>query len=388
MNLPLGTFSTWLLGLLQDGPLPPLRAKVYRRVMELVILASTIITMVNTVPGVWSPHERWVALAGHVALAFLTLDYGLRLAAAWERGGGGWAAWRGMGEYAASPYGVFDLLAVAPFLVGELIGLPRDAATVFGLMRFLKLARYSPALDTLGAVLENELRPLASALFIIVLLAIFTSSLLYFAEREVNQYLDNLPKAMWWSIVTLATLGYGDVVPITPLGKVLGSIAVVLGLAMFALPASILATGFAEEMRRQNFLSTWNMIAKVSLFRRLPATQIAEIAALLKPYRALRGETLVRVGDLGESMYFIVTGQVEVRAGEQRTLLRGGDFFGEIALVEQRPRTADVMAINRCQLLVLEARDLESLAASHPHLMATIKATAKRRLHESEKRPV
>jgi voltage-gated potassium channel len=208
--------------------------------------------------------------------------------------------------------------------------------------------------------------------------------LLYFAEREVNPGFASVPHAMWWAVVTLTTLGYGDVVPVTVVGKLLGSVVAVLGLCMFALPASILASGFSEEMKRQNFVSTWHLVAKVPFFARLQATEIAEIASLLKLYRAVRGEVLMREGDTGECMYFIVSGQVEVRGKAGVFVLKTGDFFGEIALIERCPRTATVKAIGRCQLLILDARDFHKFVAHDHALLETIWETARQRMAQAE----
>lgn len=370
----MGMAREWAQGLVVEGPFPPRRAVVYRILVILAILASTAVAILDTGPDLWDGHDRAAHLLLHGALVVLAADYALRLGLASE------ARWQGVIAYATSPYGIFDFVAVVPFLAGMAVGLPQDAATILGILRFLKLARYSPALETLGAVILAELRPLMSALFIMVLLIISTSTLLYFVERTINPGFASVPQAMWWSVVTLATLGYGDVVPLTPLGKLLGGVVAILGLCMFALPASILASGFAEEMRRQSFVSTWHLVAKVPFFNRLQASEIAEIAALLKVHRAVRGEVLMREGDLGESMYFVVSGQVEARRAGTAFVLGAGDFFGEIALLERCPRTATVKALTRCQLLVLDARDFHKLAISHPRLMETIRDTAQARL--------
>jgi len=375
------TLGDWFRGLAVEGPFPPRRAAVYRAALTVAILISTGIAALDTVPDVW---EGWEVGVGHLldgALALLAADYALRLVLAWQRPAEDESAWTALWRYASSPYGIFDFLAVVPFLAGAVAGLPKDAETVFGILRFLKLARYSPALETLGAVILAELRPLYASLFIMVLLVVSTSTLLYFVERGVNPGFATVPAAMWYSVVTLATLGYGDVVPITPLGKLLGSGVAVLGLCMFALPASILASGFTEEMRRQNFVSTWHLVAKVPFFTRLQAGQIAEIASLLKVYRAMRGEVLMREGDVGETMYFIVAGQVEVRSHTGATfVLKQGDFFGEIALLERCPRTATVRSLSRCQLLILDAHDFHKFAAAYPNLMDDLHATAQARL--------
>jgi len=375
----------WSRGLLAEGPAVPRRAVLYRWTLVLCIIGATMIAMLGTVPDLSPDLRRWSGPAERLGLGLMSLDYALRLRLAWTMGDDWHERWAAMARYAFSPYGVFDFLAVVPLLLGEVLGLPRDADTVFGILRFLKLARYSPALETLGAVVLTEMRPLLAALFIIILLAIAAATVMYFAERDANPNFASVPHALWWAIVTLTTVGYGDVVPITALGRMLGSAVAVLGLCMFALPASILATGFAEEMRRHDFVVNWHLVARVPFFSRLQASQIAEISALLKPYRAVRGEVLVREGDIGDCMYFLVSGQVE---GQGRSglmfSLKAGDFFGEIAVLQRCPRTASVKAASRCQLLVLEARDFEKFVAGYPDLMMRIWEVARQRMGQPE----
>lgn len=370
----------WMKGLIADGPMPPRRAVVYRAILIFSIVLSTSIAIIETIPDAWSGFEVPVSLFGALLLAVLAADYILRLLTAWFTPNDEESRWASVLRYALSPYGVMDFMAVVPFLLGEAFNLPRDGETVFGILRFLKLARYSTALETLGIVVMHELRPLLAALFIMLLMAISASTLLYFAERAVNPGFKSVPDAMWWSIVTLSTLGYGDVVPTTLIGKLLGSVVAVLGLCMFALPASILASGFSEEMRRQNFVSTWHLVAKVPFFARLQATQIAEITGLLKVVRTIKGEVLMREGDTGECMYFIISGQVEVRGKAGTFILKAGDFFGEIALIERCPRTATVKSLTRCQLLVLDARDFHKFVANDHALLEVIWATARSRM--------
>jgi voltage-gated potassium channel len=370
----------WMKGLIAEGPLLPKRAGIYRGILVVSIVLSTAVAMIETVPEAWGEFEKPVRLFGAVLLAVLAADYILRLVVAAFTPLDGESPWASVLRYALSPYGIMDFMAVVPFLLGEAFNLPRDGETLFGILRFLKLARYSTALETLGVVVMHELRPLLAALFIMLLMCISASTLLYFAERAVNPGFKSVPDAMWWAIVTLSTLGYGDVVPMTVAGKLLGSVVAVLGLCMFALPASILASGFSEEMRRQNFVSTWHLVAKVPFFTRLQATQIAEITGLLKVVRTIKGEVLMREGDTGECMYFIVSGQVEVRGKAGTFILKAGDFFGEIALIERCPRTATVTSLTRGQLLVLDARDFHKFVANDHALLEVIWATARSRM--------
>ncbi|MBI3447173.1 MAG: cyclic nucleotide-binding domain-containing protein [Magnetospirillum sp.] len=378
--------TEWMSGLIGEGPFPPRRAVAYRAALVVCIVLSTSISIIDTVPEAWLGFEHWVSFGNAFFLVVLSADYVLRLVVSAQQPGEDESAWGATLRYALSPYGIFDFLAVVPFLLGEATTLmPHDGETVFGILRFLKLARYSPALETLGVVVLHELRPLLAALFIMLILAIFSSALMYFAERSTNPALASVPAAMWWAIVTLSTVGFGDVVPITPLGKVVGSVVAVLGLCMFALPASILASGFSEEMKRQNFVSTWHLVAKVPFFTRLQASQIAEIAGLLKLSRAIKGEVLMREGDTGECMYFIVNGQVEVKGKAGTFILKAGDFFGEIALIERCPRTATVKAVSRCQLLILDARDFHKFVAHDHALLEIIWETARARMAQAER---
>jgi voltage-gated potassium channel len=372
--------NEWVKGLIAEGPFPPKRAVVFRAILVTSIVLSTAIAIIDTVPDIWVPYQAPVQGFGAVLLAVLSADYVLRLFAAAMTPDEDEAVGKAVIRYALSPYGIFDFMAVVPFLLGEAFNLPHDGETVFGILRFLKLARYSPALETLGIVVLHEMRPLLASLFIMLLLAVSASTMLYFAERTVNPGFASVPAAMWWAIVTLSTVGFGDVVPSTPLGKMLGSVVAVLGLCMFALPASILASGFSEEMKRQNFVSTWHLVAKVPFFTKLQASQIAEIAGLLKLSRAIKGEVLMREGDTGECMYFIVNGQVEVKGKAGTFILKTGDFFGEIALIERCPRTATIKAISRCQLLILDARDFHKFVAHDHALLEVIWETARQRM--------
>ena len=212
-------------------------------------------------------------------------------------------------------------------------------------------------------------------------LLVVLSSLVYLAERDAQpDRFGSVPDAMWWGIVTLSTVGYGDSVPVTPVGRVVGAFSVVLGLGMFALPAGILASGFVEEMRRRNLVVTWNLVASVPFFQNLPAARIAEIAAVLQADHATRGEEIIHRGDSADCMYYIVSGEVEVLVGARPVRLRAGDFFGEIALLTDRPRTATVVAATSCQLLILRMVDFRKILDAHQDLREVISGVARERL--------
>ena len=189
---------------------------------------------------------------------------------------------------------------------------------------------------------------------------------------------------MWWGIVTLTTVGYGDVTPVTLWGRMAGGLTAVMGLCMFAIPVGIIASAFIEAVRRREFVDTWNLVAKVPLFRTLDAARIAAVASVLRARRAERGERLIRKGDHADSMYFIVTGDVEVdtEVGVPKGRLGAGDFFGEIALIADRERTASITALAPCKLLVLHKDDFDGFMETHPELRAAVREAAEKRLQE------
>jgi len=148
---------------------------------------------------------------------------------------------------------IVDLFSFLPFYLPMFI--PFDMRflrgfRLFRLVRVLKIGRYSEALRLFGRVLNAKKAELLTAVFAIFILLIISSSLLYFVEHEAQPTkFKNIPEAMWWGVVTLTTVGYGDIYPITTLGKVFASIISLLGIGLFALPAGILSAGFVEEIK-------------------------------------------------------------------------------------------------------------------------------------------
>ena len=139
--------------------------------------------------------------------------------------------------------------------------------------------------------------------------------------------------------------------PQTPLGRMLAGIVMVSGILVFALWAGILATGFAEETRRREFLRTWDLVAKVPFFHDVGAAVIADVARLLRPRDYPAGAIIVRRGEPGDCMYFVASGEVEMQLQPEPVDLGPGEFFGEVALLTGDPRNATVVATRPCTLL-------------------------------------
>jgi len=166
-------------------------------------------------------------------------------------------------KYIFTPFEIIDLLAILPFYLPMIIPLDLRfirAVRLFRLFRLFKMGRYSKALSILKKVLKEKKEELILVIFIVFLLLIIFSSLMYFIEKEAQpEAFSSIPEAMWWGIITLTTVGYGDVYPITPLGKVLGALIAFLGIGMFALPAGILGSGLIEATQRKKKIDEKSM---------------------------------------------------------------------------------------------------------------------------------
>jgi voltage-gated potassium channel len=283
-------------------------------------------------------------------------------------------------EYAISTLGIIDLLAFAAPIIALIMG-DRSALSVLGMLPFFKLVRYSPAMRSLLAALQAERRTLIGCLVILAGAVLLFASLLYAIERDVQpDKFGTIPQAMWWAIVTLGTVGYGDVVPATALGKLVSVFTIIGGLTMIALPVAIISTAFADEVRRRDFVVTWGLLARVPLFSHLTASEIADIMRLLRARTIEQNEVLVRRGEPATSMYFITAGEVEIELPTQSVRLADGTFFGEIALLHRTKRSGTVTALRKTRLLVLDAQDFHALLERVPALATHVQETADARL--------
>jgi voltage-gated potassium channel len=289
--------------------------------------------------------------------------------------------WEARLRYATSPLGLIDLFAVLPFWLAFALPAELKILLVFRIIRFLKLARYSPGMRSLLDVLYAERRALFGCLVILIGATLLAATAMHVVERHVQpEKFGTIRDAMWWAIVTLGTIGYGDVVPVTPLGRVIAAATIFAGLIMVALPVGIVATAFANEIHRRDFVVTWGMVARVPLFSELNAAEIADIMRLLRAQQVEAGEVLARRGEPAHSMYFVAAGEVEIELKHQRVRLGAGHFFGEIATLRRTRRSATITAITRVSLLVLDAHDLHALMEREQRIAERIREVARGRL--------
>ncbi len=349
----------------------------------VLIVANVVAVTLETVPSLAQRYGPAFRVFDTVSVAIFTVEYALRVWVCVEHLPlARLSPLKARLRFAASPYAIIDLLAILPFYIALFFPfLDLRMLRIFRLLRLFKLARYSPALATLGRVLADERRALVAALLIMVGLLTLAATAMYNVERHVQpDVFGSIPQAMWWAAATLTTVGYGDAIPITGLGRVLGVVVMVFGLGMFALPIGIIASGFASEIHRRDFVVTWGMVARVPLFAKLDALSVSRITNLLRA-RVVPPDTVVfRKGDEADCMYFIASGQVEADLAPHAIRLEDGEFFGEAALLRHSRRSATVRTITRARLLALDAEDFNELLEADADLREAITRVAETRV--------
>ena len=214
----------------------------------MLVLVSVIAVSLETVPSLAVQYARQFQRFDLAVTLVFTLEYLARIWVAPE-GAPGLSATQSRLRYLRSPMAIVDLLAILPFFLALFIPMDFQLLQVLRLLRIYKLTRYSPALSVLFAVIREESATLIAAFLILAVLLVFAASGAYLVEHKAQpEAFGSVPAAMWWSLVTLTTVGYGDVTPITPLGRIFGGAVTILGVGMAALPAGIIASGLADHL--------------------------------------------------------------------------------------------------------------------------------------------
>ncbi|WP_036285422.1 cyclic nucleotide-gated ion channel [Methylocystis sp. ATCC 49242] len=363
--------------ILDGGAHDRLARFVHRALIGLVALSVGSVIL-ESVPEYAEEYERIFTFIEYVAVGAFTLEYFLRL----------WCAPEHTPYSDRTPFGarvafvksgsaIIDLLTILPVYLSFFIEADLRVFLILRLLRFFKLARYSPGIRTIIAVLEAERKALLASGILLFGAVLFSATAMHVAEHTTQpEKFGSIPASMWWAIVTITTVGYGDVTPVTLAGRVIASFTMVLGYVMLGLPVGIVATAFAEEIHRREFVVTWSMVASVPLFRELDAQAIAEIMRYLRAQSVPAGTLIVRRGEVAHSMYFIAEGEVEIELPTEVVRLGVGQFFGEIAVLHKTLRTASVRATEPTKLLILDAYDLQTLTARNPEIGLTVRRVA------------
>ncbi|MBU6999207.1 MAG: ion transporter [Theionarchaea archaeon] len=225
-------------------------------IMALIFL-NVLAVVLETVESIFAVYESVFYAFEVFSVIVFTVEYVLRLWVCTASKKGAHPLTDRL-RFMAKPMSLIDLVAILPFYLPVVFPMdPRflRALRLFRLFRLFKMGRYSESLLTLGNVLKAKKEEIVVTFFVISLMLVFASSTIYYVEHDAQpEAFSSIPAAMWWGVATLTTVGYGDVYPITPVGKFLGAVIALLGIGMFALPAGILASGFAEELQKKHSL--------------------------------------------------------------------------------------------------------------------------------------
>lgn len=229
-------------------------------IFDIFLITLITLNVVALIAGTVEEIHAIAPLAFHLfevtSVGFFALEYLLRLWTCTEEPRFAHPV-KGRLRFIVTPLALIDLLAVMPMFLVFFVNLRgldlRFLRVVRLLARIVRLGRYFSSLRTLGRVLQTKQGELVAVISVLFLLLVMTSSLMYFAENSAQpEEFANIPKAMWWSIITLTTVGYGDVFPVTAAGRLLAGIIAIVGIGLFALPAGILGSGFMEELGKDS----------------------------------------------------------------------------------------------------------------------------------------
>lgn len=233
----------------------PSRAHKLSWIIEIALIVLIILNVIavalETVQSIYEAHRHLFLAFDIFSVIVFTIEYVTRVWAS-PAGQPDLPSWKARLRYMRTPMAVIDLAAILPFYLSLILPIDLRVLRMLRLLRIYKLARYSPALQILVRVIREEAGALIAAFSILSMLLVLTASGAYLVEHKAQpEAFGSVPAAMWWAIVTLTTVGYGDVTPITTAGRVFGAMVTVLGVGMAALPAGIIASGLGDHLHRR-----------------------------------------------------------------------------------------------------------------------------------------
>jgi len=240
-----------LFTLLEPGVGDDYASKYLDRFISLMALLAVCCTVLETMPEL-APYSLYFRNAEISFVAIFTIEFLARLWVAPCRSGPD-SPNKKRYRYLFSFYGLVDLFAILPFFLEVFLpGANLTFLRVVRVLRILKLSHYNTAIQDLWDAVHDERKAFLSSIYLLAIALLFTSSGMYYAEKAVQpEDFSSIPQAMWWSIITLTTVGYGDVSPVTAFGKVIGAATAVLGVCTVALLTGLVANSFAAQISRR-----------------------------------------------------------------------------------------------------------------------------------------
>ncbi|MGD0143902.1 MAG: cyclic nucleotide-gated ion channel [Rhizomicrobium sp.] len=335
-----------------------------------LITANALAVTIESMPEIGNTYRDLFNAFEVVSVAIFTIEYFLRVWTAPEDPRYSGSAVTGRLRMMLHPYMLIDLIAIVPAYAAIFVPtVDLRILRLFRLFRLLKIARYSPAVSTLIHVLSSERRALFGTLLLTLCVMSIMAELMYIAEgRAQPGVFGDLPECMYWAIVTLTTVGYGDKVPITGIGKLIAGVTAIFGLGLFALPVGIIASGFMGEIHRRDFVVSTAMLSRIPVFAQLDTEILGELMIVLRSQVVTEHMPVIEAGETANAMYFIVSGQAKTEGGAHSAILRPGEFFGGEAVLNSRAHDTTIFAHTPMKLLALSRQDLIILLRKFPKL--------------------
>ena len=369
--------------LLELGSLAGRQAAIFEAFMVLLIVSNVVVVAMETVPSLWAQYETSFVIFEAISVAFFTVEYFARLWVSVERQNGETIGYKQRLKYMLSPLALIDLFAILPFYLTPFVAADLRVLRVFRLLRLFKLVRYSPALSTVGRVIFAERRALAAALVVMAGLEITAATLMYIVEHNVQpEAFGSIPQALWWAVATLTTVGYGDVVPITALGKFIGGAVMIFGLAFYALPIGIIASGFSDELHRREFLVPIGMVEAFPPFQGLQTEAQKELVSRIRSLVVSPGTILAQRKETSNGLYFIISGEISIFHSHKILPLKAPDFFGEIGMIYDCESEPAAVAAKPTKLMWLESQDLQLMLSFYPTFADSLRIYGEQRLSD------
>jgi voltage-gated potassium channel len=362
---------------LEEGQTQGGWSRVVEIILILLITSNVIMVILETVPAIYNPN-KWIFSDFETFTVYtFAIEYCIRVWASVEDPRIGVAhPITGRLRFAMRPMSVIDLLSFAPYFVTLFTGGVVDlrALRILRLLRLLKIARYSQAMPAMLGVLYAERRALLGSFILLLCTVCISAEIMHVVEGPGQpKAFGDLPSAMYWAITTLATVGYGDEVPLTYLGKLVAGITMVVGLVLFAMPIGIISVGFVNGLHRREFSITWSMVKRQPLFEDFDVDAVSRIVDLMGASMVQDHTRIATAGQPADKFYLIISGRARAEDDSGSWDLEAGDMIGEEALGDAATYAKSVTARSEMRLMVLPSEDLRRLCRKYPLLEQRIK---------------
>jgi voltage-gated potassium channel len=371
------SFRQWVYNVLEEGQTDEGVGRLVELGLIILITTNVLAVILETVPSIYKPYHAYFAGFETFTVYAFAIEYAIRVWASVEDPRIGTdKPFIGRLRFCMRAMSVIDLLSFLPYFVTLFTGGIVDlrALRILRLLRLLKIARYSQAMPAMLGVLYAERRALLGSFILLLCTVCITGELMHLVEGPGQpDWFGTLPSSMYWAITTLSTVGYGDAVPHTYLGKLISGVTMVVGLVLFAMPIGIISVGFVNGLHRREFTISWSMVKRQPLFEGFDVEAVSRIVDLMGATMVQDHSRLATAGQPADKFFLIISGRARAEDETGSWDLEAGDMIGEEALVDGAENAKSVTARTEMRLMVLPGEDLRRLCRKYPLLEQRIR---------------